>query len=74
MNYICSFVLAIGDNDSSKTVALAKDLNDKGFKIRLDQDIECMGHVFEDESIAIILNDLPEIQRLLQHLKTLNVW
>ena len=69
MNYSCSFVLAIGDNNTSKLIDLAQGLADNKFKFKLDQDIEFEGHVIDDESISIVLSDLDEILRLLCYLK-----
>ena len=69
MNYSCSFVLAIGDNNQTKLINLAQGLADNKFKFKLDQDIEFEGHVIDDESISIVLSDLDEILRLLCYLR-----
>ena len=69
MNYSCSFVLALGDDDAGKTVSLAAALRQHGFPANLDQDISCLGRVFEGESISVILDDLNEIMRLLEFLE-----
>ena len=69
MNYSCSFVLAIGDNNPSKLIDLAQGLVVNKFKFKLDQDIEFEGHVIDDESISIVMNDLDEIWRLLSFLR-----